>query len=460
MLALLMSLFSLPLAALTAPPPAATAPTQTHAEASPQTRPLVYELRLDDTIQPVSADALAHGIAEASAAHANALLVLLNTPGGLLRSTRVMVHAILTSPVPVILYVAPSGARAGSAGFFLLEAADIAAMAPGTNAGASHPILEGKTMGPILRQKITNDAMAFLRSYTTPRGRNAEAAEQAVLDSNSYTPAEALRLHLIEMIAPSTASLLTELDGRTITRFNGQTIVLHTAHAQLVLVRPSLRERILDPLMNPNVAVLILIAGALLIYLEFHLPGTIVPGALGTLMVLLALFALNMLPVNEYAWFFLFAALALLFLESKFPTYGLLALSGTALFIFGLLTLVNGPIAQLRVQRSTAIAAGLAFGAITTVLVRAAMRARRNKILTGPEAMLGAIGRAEEALHPRGQILVHGELWQAECAQPVPAGAAVKVTAIEGLTLKVAALDKGEKPGSRPSGSGPAESMQ
>lgn len=407
---------------------------QTNAHSTP---PKVYVLHLDDTIQPISEDFLARGIAEATQAHAAALVVELNTPGGLLDTTRAMVHDILSSAVPVIFYVSPSGSRAGSAGFFLLESADIAAMAPGTNAGASHPILEGKTMGAILKQKIVNDAMAFLRSYVSQRGRNVDAAQQAVLNSKSYTPQEALNLHLIDLIAPNTPTLLNELDGRTITRFNGQQQTLHTRDAQLIEVTHSFREAILDPLMDPNIAVLILIAGALLIYLEFHIPGTIIPGALGTLLVVVSLFALNMLPVHDASWLLIIAAFVLMALEAKFPSHGVLAASGSILLVIGLLTLVNGPIPQLRVQLGTAVAAGLAFGIITTILVRAAWRARHNKVMTGANAMLGAIGIAQEELAPRGQILVHGELWFAETLQPIPAGAHVKVTGVRGLTLRV-----------------------
>jgi membrane-bound serine protease (ClpP class) len=404
--------------------------------------PQVYVLHLDDTIQPISADFLARGIAEASHAHAQALLVEMNTPGGLLDSTHVMVHDILSSPVPVIFYIAPSGSRAGSAGFFLLEAADVAAMSPGTEAGASHPILEGQKMGATLKEKITNDAMAFLRSYVGPRGRNVDAAQEAVLHSKSYTPQEALSLHLIDLIAPDASTLLNDLNGRTITRFNGQQVVLHTQDAQLVEVTPSFRETLLDPLMNPNIAVLILITGALLIYLEFHIPGTIVPGALGTLLVVIALFALNMLPVHDASWLLIAAAFVLILLEAKFPSHGILAGFGTVLLVIGLLTLVNGPIPQLRVQLATALAAGLGFGIITTILLRAAWRARHNKVLTGPNAMLGAIGIAQEDLAPRGQILVHGELWFAESTQPVSAGAHVKVMGVRGLTLQVESLSE------------------
>lgn len=399
--------------------------------------PQIYVLHLDDTIQPISQDYLARGIAEANQHHASAILVEINTPGGLLISMRNMVHSILESSAPVIFYVTPSGSRAASAGFFLLESADIAAMAPGTNTGAAHPVLEGRTMGKIMNQKILNDALAFLRSYVSRRGRNVQAAEQAVAQSKSYTPDEALKLHLIDLIAPNTQTLLNDLDGKTITRFDGTTQVLHTRDAQLINVGPSVREIIMDRLMNPNFAVLILILGGLLIFLEFHIPGTIVPGALGTLMVVLALFAINMLPVHATSWLLIIGGLVLIFLEAHFPSHGILAAAGTILLVIGLLTLVNGPIPQLRVQFATAAAVGIGFGVITSILVRTAWKAHRNKAIIGPDAMIGAIGVAQEDLAPRGQILVRGELWFAESPQPVTAGAHVKVTGVRGLTLLV-----------------------
>lgn len=399
--------------------------------------PQVYVIHLDDTIQPVSQEFLTRGIAEANQHHAAAILIEINTPGGLLDSTRTMVHTILQSQAPVILYVTPSGSRAASAGFFLLESADVAAMAPGTNTGAAHPVVEGATVGKIMGQKILNDALAFLRSYTAQRGRNVQAAQQAVQQSRSYTPQEALNLHLIDIIAPNASALLNQLNGQTITRFNGAKQVLHTAGAQLIPIPHTFREAILDHLMDPNFAVLILIVGGLLIYLEFHIPGTIVPGALGTLMVVLALFAINMLPVNATSWLLIIGALVLIFLETQFPSHGILAGAGTILLVIGLLTLVNGPIPQLRVQFATAAATGIAFGLITTILVRAAWKARKNKAITGPEAMIGSIGITQEPIAPRGQILVRGELWFAESAQPIPAGAHVKVAAVRGLTLLI-----------------------
>ena len=397
----------------------------------------VVVLHLDDTIQPISADYLKRGLDRAADVHAQAVLVEMNTPGGLLESMREMVKDILASPVPVIVYVGPSGSRAGSAGFFIMESADIAAMAPGTEAGAAHPVVEMGSVSDTMKQKILNDALAFLRSYVSERGRNVNAAQAAVSDSKSYTANEAQDLHLIDTIAPNDRALLDAVDGRTVKRFNGGTQVLHTRNAEIVSVDENLRESIMDRLMDPNLAVLILLAGALLIYLEFHVPGTIIPGALGTLMVLLALFSLNLLPVRYTSLALIVCALVLMMLEAKFPSHGVLALGGTAALILGLLTLVAGPIPEMRVQLATAVAAGVAFGGITTMLVWLAARARRNKVMIGPEALVGAVGVAQQALTPQGQVLVHGELWLAESANPVAPGASVRVRAVDGLKLLV-----------------------
>ncbi|HUB20115.1 MAG TPA: nodulation protein NfeD [Acidobacteriaceae bacterium] len=405
--------------------------------------PQVVVLHLDDTIQPISADYLKRGIDRAADIHAAAVLVELNTPGGLLDSTRSMVGDILNSPSPVIFYVAPAGSRAGSAGFFLMEAADIAAMAPGTNAGAAHPVVEMGKIDDTMKQKILNDALAFLRSYVSMRGRNVEAAQQAVENSKSYTDQEAEQLHLIDLIAPNERALLDAVDGRTVKRFNGASQVLRTRGATLVEVQPTIREEIMDRLMDPNLAVLLLLAGALLIYMEFNTPGTIIPGALGTLMVLLALFSLNLLPVRYTSLALIVGAVVLMVLEAKFPSHGILAATGTVALVLGLLTLVAGPIPEMRVQLATALAAGLAFGLITTFLVRIAWRARQNKVMIGPEALVGAVGVAQEQLAPRGQILVHGELWLAESQETaVAAGESVRVRGVDGLKLVVEKLSE------------------
>jgi len=264
-----------------------------------------------------------------------------------------------------------------------------------------------------------------------------QAAQDAVLNSKSYTEHEAEELHLIDMVAPNDRELLDQLDGKTIQRFDGSTVTMHTANADLIELEPTVREEILDRLMNPNLAVLILVIGGLLIYVEFNAPGTIIPGALGTLFVLTALFALNMLPIRYTAVMLLIAAFTLLLMEAKFPSHGVLAGTGILALVFGTLTLVDGPIPEMQVHYSTAIACGVAFGLITVFLVRIALRARRNKVVMGPQALIGNIGIAQQPLAPRGQILVHGELWQAESSDPAAVGDEVRVRSVHGLTLLV-----------------------
>jgi membrane-bound serine protease (ClpP class) len=437
--------------------------------------PLVLKLSIHDTIQPITAEYLKRGLDAAASRHASAVLISMGTPGGLLESTRQMVADIDASPVPVILFIEPSGSRAGSAGFFLLESADIAAMAPGTNAGAAHPIIEGTTMDPVLKEKIENDAVAFLRSYTGIRGRDSAAAEDAVRNSKSYSADEALKLHLIDQIAPNDDALLAALNGRTIKRFNGASQTLNFVHADIVPMPPSTRERLLTRLTSPDLDVLLLMCGGLLIYLEFNVPGTIVPGALGTLMVLLAIFGLNLLPVQHTAILLLFAALALMVLEAKFASHGVLGIAGILCLVFGLATLVDGPTPEMRVHFGVAAGAGIGFGLITFGLAFIAFKARRAKRLTGAAAMLGHPAVAITPLFPLdsrtatqptpgqpasgspaahttpgqgpasygtiGQVEVRGEIWQATLppnSPPIPAGTPVTVRAINGLTLTVA----------------------
>jgi membrane-bound serine protease (ClpP class) len=401
-------------------------------------QPVVDKFVLSDTIQPVTAGELDRAIAQANADGARALLVELDTPGGLLDSTRAMAGAILSSKVPIIVYVAPAGARAGSAGFFLLESADIAAMAPGTNAGAAHPVIEfGPQPDATMTQKIENDAEAFLRSYVTRRGRNADAAEAAVHTSHSYTAQEALDQHLIDLTASNDWELLRALDGREITRLDGNKLVLHLAGVRIEQLRPGLRDALLGWLVNPNIALLFLVGGALLIYLEFNAPGTIVPGALGTLMVLLAVFGLNLLPINYTAVLLLAAALVLLVLEAKFGGHGALAIAGIVCLTFGTLTLVNAPVPELAINPWVAFAVSAAFGSITVFLVRLAVRARRMKARLGPSALVGRRASAMEPLNPEGRVLVEGEIWRAVTTEPVAAGAPLRVVGCEQYLLRV-----------------------
>jgi membrane-bound serine protease (ClpP class) len=402
-------------------------------------RNIVVRLTLHDTIQPITADYLQRGLQEAVRLHAQLVIISMGTPGGLLESTRVMVQAIENSSVPVAIFISPTGSRAGSAGFFLLEAADIAAMAPGTNAGAAHPIVEGGQIDPVLKEKIENDAAAFLRSYVSRRGRNVQAAEDAIRNSKSYSDDEALKLKLIDLESTDDASLLNALDGREIHRFDGTAQTLHLQGAQIITIAPSLRERLLSKLTNPDIAVLLLILGGLLIYLEFNVPGTIVPGSLGTLFVLLSLFGLNLLPIRHTAIALLLAAVILIVLEAKFGSHGVLAMAGVASLVFGLATLVDGPIPELRVHLATAVGAGLGFGAITFGLAWIALKARRGKVLTGPQAMIGGTAIVRTPLNPTGQVEIRGELWQASLRgqASLAVGSAVSVRSVEGLVLIV-----------------------
>ena len=405
-----------------------------------QPQPLVDKFILKDTIQPVSQSELGRAIAKANSDGAQALIVEIDTPGGLLDSTRTMAGAIMDSRVPVIVYVAPAGARAGSAGFFLLEAADIAAMAPGTNAGAAHPVLEfGGQPDAVMSQKIENDAEAFLRSYVTRRGRNADAATAAVQSSHSYTAEEALNQHLIDLVESNDYALVAALNGREITRLDGNKLTMHLAGARIEVLRPAMRDQLLGWLVDPNIALLFLVCGALLIYLEFNSPGTIVPGALGTLMVLLAVFALNLLPIRYTAVMLLMAALVLLVLEAKFGGHGVLATAGILCLTFGTLTLVAAPVPEMGVNPWVAIAISLAFGGITVFLVRLAIRARQRKSLIGADAMVGCKAIAMESLAPEGHVLVEGEIWRAVAKEPVPQGATLRVVSHEQMLLHVIA---------------------
>jgi len=417
------------------------------AQQAPAQQPLVEKFILSDTIQPVTAGELDRAIARANSDGAQALLVELDTPGGLLDSTRGMVGAILASRVPVIVYVAPGGARAGSAGFFLLESADVAAMAPGTNAGAAHPVLEfGGQPDATMSQKIENDAEAFLRSYVTKRNRNAEAAEAAVHSSHSYTAQEALDQHLIDLIANDDWQLLKALDGRTITHIDGNKLVLRVAGARIEVLRPTLRDQLLGWLIDPNIAMLLLVGGALLIYLEFNAHGTIVPGALGTLMVLLAIFGLNLLPIRYTAVLLLMAALVLLLLEAKFGGHGVLAIAGIVCLTFGTLTLVAAPVPEMGINPAVAFGVSAGFGLITVILMRLAMHSRRMKTRLGVDALIGRHATAMEPLTPEGHVLVEGEIWRAVASEPVSAGSPLRVMGHEQYLLRVALTEPQSPP--------------
>jgi membrane-bound serine protease (ClpP class) len=398
----------------------------------------IVKIRVDDTIQPITAEYIDRAIERARQTNADAVLIELSTPGGLLDSTRTIIQTILASPVPVIIYVAPSGARAASAGFFILEAADVAAMAPGTNAGAAHPVtLGGEKMDDTMKTKVENDSAAFMRSYVGHRGRNVQLAETAVRESKSWTDQEALQQHLIDVVARDQNDLFHQLEGRTIKRFDGKPVKLHLAGDLVDELPMTLKQRILDFLLDPNIAFLVLAVGALALYAEFNHPGAIVPGVVGVVFILLALFALNLLPTRYASFTLIIASFVLFALEAKFATHGILGLGGIVLLTIGGLLLVDGPIPQMRVQLWTALGVSVPLGVITVFLMTIALRARRSKVVTGLQGMIGAVGEARTDIDPEGKVFVQGELWNAHARSRVGLGEHVVVRRVEGLEMEV-----------------------
>lgn len=401
----------------------------------------VLKLVVHDTIQPISAEYIERGLTTAQQNGDAAVLIELRTPGGLESSMRRIIEKIVASPVPVIVYVAPSGSRAASAGFFILESADVAAMAPGTNTGASHPVMMSPfggsaTPDPVMKEKITNDAAAFMRSIAEKRGRNVQVAESTVRESKSFTDKEALDQHLIDIVSPDQQQLLKDLNGRTIKRFDGKEVALNTSGR----VQPydmTVKLEILNWLMDPNISFIILAIGLLALYFEFNHPGAIIPGVVGFFFVVLAVFALDILPVRFAALGLILLAFVFFALEAKFTSHGALTIAGIASLTIGALLLIDSPIPQMRVHVWTALSVSIPLGLITAFLMSIALRARRNKRASGPEAMIGEIGTAQTPLSPQGKVAVHGEIWNAVASSNVSLGENVRVTAVDGLTIRV-----------------------
>ena len=395
---------------------------------------------VDSVVHPITVEIISRVLKQAESEHAAAVLIRLNTPGGLLDATREIVQRMLASSVPVITYVTPSGGRAASAGFFLLEAGDIAAMAPGTNTGAASPVLLGRQMDPVMRSKVENDSAAWLRSLTARRSRNSDLAEKTIREAKAFTEVEALQQHLIDEIAPNDRALLAQLDGRQITRWNGEKTTLHFSEALMVEVERTAREKLISTIADPNIGFMLLIAGALGIYLEFSSPGLVLPGVVGGILLLLGLSSLSVLPINWVGVALLLLAISFFVLEAKFTSHGVLGVGGAAAMIIGALLLVDGP-PELRIHLATALGVTIPFALITLFLVSLVIRARRNKVVTGMAGLMDEIGVAQTALAPEGTVFIHGEYWTASSAQPIAPGARVKVTGARGLKLSVAPID-------------------
>jgi membrane-bound serine protease (ClpP class) len=403
----------------------------------------VVILTLSDSIQPASLRYLKRGLEVADSSGAAVTIVELDTPGGLLTSLRQMTTEITGARRPVVVYVTPAGAQAASAGFFLLMAADVAAMAPGTNAGAAHPVgAEGAELAKTIAEKITNDAAALIRSLAP------EWAEKAVRESASYTEREALEKKLIDVVANDRGGLLKWLDGRTIKRFDGRPEKLDTSAPEVVVVGPNAGDKLLSVIAHPNVAYLLLLLGLVGIYFELSHPGVILPGVLGGVAILLALFALSVLPVNYVGVLLILLGIGFFILEVKVASYGLLTVAGLVSFIFGSLMLVRSPFPALRVGLAIVLPTAVAVAFVVMFLLARVLRSHRRPPVTGAEGLVGEVGDVSLALDPVGKVFVHGEYWNAYARTPIPAGARVRVVRIDGKNLEVEpAGDSSPRPG-------------
>jgi membrane-bound serine protease (ClpP class) len=401
----------------------------------------ILKLEIDDVIHPITAEYVVQGIAQAESEQSAAVILRLSTPGGLDPSMRQIIEKILSSKVPVIVFVGPSGVRAASAGFFILLAADLAVMAPGTNTGAAHPVsIGGGKPDEVMARKIENDAAAYLRSMTAKRGRNAAVAEKGVTESKSFTETEALKEGLIDGVANDVDAIVGQFNGKTVQRFDGSSIVLKLKGESIRALEMSLRQRVLAKALNPNIALILGLVGLMGLYIEFTQPGLILPGVAGGLCLFLALVALSILPVNALGGAFIIAAIVLFVLEAKITSHGLLAALGIASMVFGSLILIDSPLPELRVRLSTAVGITLPFAAITVFLMRLVILAHRNKSVGGEEGLLTETGVALTDIDGEGKIRVHGEIWQANSETPISAGEQVKVLAVDGMKLRVGRL--------------------
>jgi len=416
----------------------AIASAQSQAPTAPSTPARIVQIDLSDIVHPVSAAYVKDGLNHAKDIGARAVILRLDTPGGLVDSMRDIVEAILSSPVPVITWVGPNGARAASAGFFILLAGDVAVMAPGTNSGAAHPVTStGQKIEDVMEKKIVSDASAYIRSYTAKRGRNAQLAELGITESRSWTGEEALQNNLIDAVISDVAGIVERLDGKEIRRFDDRPETLHLRGATIETFEMTGRQRILSRVLDPNLALVLALAGLLGLYVEITHPGMVLPGVIGGISLILALFAFNMLPVNWAGAALILLAIVLFVLEATVTSHGILALGGIVAMIAGGLMLVEGPIPQLRIRLSTTLAVALPLSIITVVLVRLVFLSHRTKSITGGEGMIGEQGIAKTEIHNEGKVHVHGEYWNAFSNRPIPAGARVRVVRVQGLRVEV-----------------------
>jgi membrane-bound serine protease (ClpP class) len=399
----------------------------------------IYKITVDAPVHPISSEYITRSIEKAGRDNARLLIIVLNTPGGLDSAMREIIAKILASPVPVMTYVGPGGARAASAGFYIGIASDLFVMAPGTSTGAAHPVgisITGQAMDKTMEEKVTHDAASYIKTLAEKRGRNVQAAEDAVRKSLSYTEKEALEKGLIDLVAGSEEEIIAHFDGHTLQRFDGETVQLRLRGEVVVDIPMTARQKFLLTISNPNLAYILLMIGLLGLYFEFAHPGAILPGVLGAISLLLAIFSFQILPINYVALLLILLAIGLFILEVKVQSFGILGVGGIIAMVIGSVMLINSPIPELQPSLKIIIPMAVGLSLIFLFLLFLVVRAHSRKAYTGKEGLVGEVGTAQTDLNPEGKVFVHGELWNAEAAEPIAKGSKVRVTRVLD-TLKI-----------------------
>jgi len=409
-----------------------------HAASAP-----VATVQIDGVISPVTLRLVETALARAQTDRAQALVIQLDTPGGLERSMRAICQRLLNAEIPVIVWVGPTGARAASAGVFITLAAHVAAMAPATNIGAAHPVAVGGGVDKESMRKIENDAAAFVRTIALERGRNADWAEKAVRQSVSITEREAVKLGVVDLIADSIPDLLAKVDGRTVKTAKG-TVTLATKYAVAKPIEIGVRDRFLNIITDPNVAYVLMMLGTLGLIFELSNPGAVLPGVIGGISLILAFFAFQSLPINFAGMLLILFAIVLFIAEVKVVSHGVLAIGGVVAMALGSLMLYDEPESGFRVSWLVIIPTVAVTAGIFLLALTAGVRAFARRPQLGAEALIGAAGSAAGPLTPEGQIKLQGEIWRAVADRPVPDGAPVRVVGVDGLTLRVVAAEAAE----------------
>lgn len=399
----------------------------------------IYRIVVDAPVHPISSEYITRSIEKAERDNASLLILVLNTPGGLDSSMREIIAKILASRVPVMTYVSPSGARAASAGFYIGVASDLFVMAPGTNTGAAHPVgisITGQAMDKTMEEKVTHDAASYIKTLAEKRGRNVQAAEDAVRKSLSYTEREALDKGLIDLVAATEQEIIDHFDGKTVRSFDGEEKILRLRGEEVIDIPMSARQKFLITISNPNLAYILLMLGLIGLYFEFSHPGAILPGVIGGISLLLAIFSFQILPINYVGLILILLAIGLFILEVKVQSYGILGVGGVIAMVIGSVMLIDSPIPELRPSLGFIIPLAIGLSLIFFFLLFLVIRAHARKASTGREGLVGEIGLAQTDLSPEGKVFVHGEIWNAEAGEPVAKGSKVRVVRVLD-TLKI-----------------------